>query len=88
LGISDNYIYLTEFGHGADVVVGFCIATRVRDSVPETVGLEPRKGMGYGGLVADVHDRIPIFVTSIAQFKRRLDKIFDALPLGKNFPYR
>jgi len=44
--------------------------------------------MGYGGLVADVHDRIPIFVPSIAQFKRRLDKIFDALPLGKNFPYR
>jgi len=26
-----------RFGHGADVVVGFCIAARVRDSVPEAV---------------------------------------------------
>jgi hypothetical protein len=44
--------------------------------------------MGHGGLTADVHDRIPISIPIIDQFKRQLDKIFDTLPLYNNFLYR
>jgi hypothetical protein len=44
--------------------------------------------MDHDGMVADGHDRIPVYVPSIDQFKRRLDKIFGDLPLGNHIHYR
>jgi len=38
--------------------------------------------------VTDGHDRIPLSVQGIDQFKRRLDKIFDDLHLGNHIHYR
>ena len=44
--------------------------------------------MDHDGMVADGHDRIPVYVPSIDQFKRRLDKIFDDLHLGNYIHFR
>jgi hypothetical protein len=44
--------------------------------------------MGHGGRMADEHDRIPVSVSGIDQFKKRLDKFFDRLLLDNHIHYR
>ena len=57
----------------------FCARSRL-------IGVEEKDGPWWTD--GRWHDRIPVSGPSIAQFKRRVDKTFDDLPLGNHIHYR